>query len=102
MNIASTPLREKMIRAMKWRHLSPRTIEAYVSQVHQLALHYGRCPSQLSAAEIESYLFDMIEERCLAWKTVNQAAHAIRFLYREVLERDGFVDAWRASRSIIA
>ena len=88
MNIASTPLREKMIRAMKWRHLSPKTIEAYVSQVQQLARHYGRCPSQLSAAEIEAYLFAMIEERCLAWKTVNQAAHAIRFLYREVLERE--------------
>ena len=36
-----TPLREKMIKAMELRNLSPNTQRSYLSSVAGLANHYG-------------------------------------------------------------
>ena len=37
-----TPLRQKMIHELELHRNSPRTVDAYVTAVAQLAQHYGR------------------------------------------------------------
>ena len=39
-----TPLRERMLEDLRLRGLSPRTQEAYVGAVRQLAAHYHKPP----------------------------------------------------------
>lgn len=82
-----SPLRQQMIRAMTLRGLSLRTREAYLMWVTALAKYYHRRPEQLSSEQIQSYLFHLIDERHLAYASVNQAACAFRFLFGMVLKR---------------
>jgi len=51
-----TPLRAKMIRELELHRKSPKTIEAYVRAVAQLAAYYHRSPDLLSVEEIRDYL----------------------------------------------
>ncbi|MCV2219944.1 tyrosine-type recombinase/integrase, partial [Thauera sp. Sel9] len=44
-----------------------------------------RRPDQLSMAELQAYLLHLIVDKKLAYASVNQAACAFRFLFREVL-----------------
>lgn len=80
-------LRERMIAEMVYRNYAERTIELYVRHVGQLAKHYNRCPSKLSREEVQGYLVHLSRDRGLAYSTVNAAAVAAKFLYREVLDR---------------
>jgi hypothetical protein len=45
-----TPLRQKMIRAMDLKNLSPHTQRAYLAAVTGLTRHYQKSPDQISAA----------------------------------------------------
>jgi hypothetical protein len=55
-----TPLRQRMIRELELHRKAPKTAEAYLSAVIQLAQHYRRSPDQLSIEEIRSYLHYLI------------------------------------------
>jgi len=50
-----TQLRQRMIEDMQLRGLSPRTQEAYVRAVRQLAEHYGKTPDELTEEELRQY-----------------------------------------------
>lgn len=80
-----TPLRAQMIRELELRRRSPRTVNAYVSAVAQLAKYYGRSPDKIEVEEIRDYLHYLITERKAAFSTCNQHLAAIRFLYHHVL-----------------
>ena len=75
-----TPLRQRMLDALVLHGKAPRTQEAYISAVAQLARHYRRSPDTLDGAEIEAYLLHLLRERQLTRSTVNQAGCAINFL----------------------
>ena len=60
-----TSLRKKMIRELELHRKSPRTIEAYVTAVAQLARHFGRSPEGISLEEVRSFLHYLITERKL-------------------------------------
>lgn len=81
----TTTLRKRMIDAMVLRGFSPRTRESYVACVAGLARYYRCPPDQLDVQQIQAYLLHLIEERKLAYASVNQAACAIRFLLARVL-----------------
>ena len=81
-------LRERMDQAMVLRGFSTRTRESYLRCVTALARHYHRSPDQLDRAQIEAYLLHLIEERKLAYASVNQANCAIRFLFHRVLGQE--------------
>lgn len=85
-----TPLRKKMIRELELQRKSPRTIEAYVTAVAQLAEHYHRSPELISLEEVRDFLHDLITRRKLAFSSVNQKAGGIRFFYRHVLGQEDF------------
>jgi len=81
-----TELRARMIRQMQLHRLAPRTQEAYLAQVRQLAAFYRTPPNRLSPTQVQDYLHHLLEERKQAWSTVNQAMCALVFFYVRVLE----------------
>jgi len=82
-----TDLRRRMEEAMVLRGLALRTRETYLTCVAALAKHYRRSPDELDATQIQAYLLHLIQEKKLAYASVNQASCAIRFLFGQVLRR---------------
>jgi site-specific recombinase XerD len=76
-----------MLDDMVVRNLAARTHESYLAAVIGLAKHYGCGPDALSEAQVQGYLLHLIEERKLAWSSVNIACTALKFLYRVTLKR---------------
>lgn len=69
------------------KRYSDRTVEAYVRWIVAFVRFHGRRhPRLLGAADIESYLRYLVQERRVAASTQNQALAALRFLYVSVLE----------------
>ena len=58
-----TPLRQKMIRAMDLKNLSPYTQRAYLTAVTGLAKHYRQSPETISEAMIDDYLLYLKNEK---------------------------------------
>lgn len=80
-----TPLRERMIKAMRMHGFSPRTHESYLAAVTGLARFTRRSPDTLSKADLARYFEHLTLERQLAPASVRLAYNGIRFLYRQVL-----------------
>ncbi len=80
-------MRDRMEKEMKLRGYSQRTITAYVRVVHNFVRHHRRPAETMGSTEARAYLLHMIEEKKLAWPTVNQAVCALRFYYGQVLRR---------------
>src|SRR2546425_10814016 len=74
-------------RAIRLRHYSRHTEEAYVAWVRRFVRFAGlRHPASLGEAEVERFLSSLAELGVSA-TSQNQAASALRFLYEEVLGR---------------
>ena len=85
--MVTTPLREKMRERMRIRNYSVRTTEAYVSAVARFANHFHRSPESLGAAEVEAFQLHLRDVEKVSWSLFNQVTSALRFFYREILER---------------
>lgn len=83
-----TPLRALMIKQMEVDRLAPKTQEAYLGAVKGIARFYHRSPDQLDGHEIKNYIHYLLEERKLAWSSVNVAVNALAFLYVKTLGRE--------------
>jgi len=82
-------LLDRVRDALRVRHRSPRTVEAYVRWVRRYVLfHEKRHPSELGAEAIRKFLTHLAVEGRVSASTQNQALAALVFLYREVLARD--------------
>ena len=98
-------LRERVRRAIRLRHLSPRTEKAYWDWiVRYVIFHDKRHPEEMGAREITSFLSSLATDRKVSASTQNQALSALIFLYRKALEieiegLDGLVRA-RRKRSL--
>ena len=90
--------------AVRVRHYSPRTGEAYVGWVRRFVHHNGdRHPAALDVAAVEAFLSDLATHHGVSASTQNQARAALLFLYRVVLEAplpglDGVTRAKRPPR----
>ena len=84
-----TPLRQRMLDALKLRGMAARTCESYIDAVARLARHYGRSPDTLQAEQVQQYLLHLLRERHLARSSLNQYGCAFRFFYGTVLGLDG-------------
>jgi len=72
--------------AIRTRHYSPRTEEAYVSWVERFVRFHGlRHPRELDREDVNAFLTHLAVDRDLSASSQNQAASALMFLYREVL-----------------
>ena len=83
-------LLEKVTAVMRRKHYALRTEKTYRHWIlaflrfHRNAQGW-RHPSEMGAAEIESFLTHLAVERRVAAATQNQALNAIVFLYKQVL-----------------
>jgi integron integrase len=79
-----------MVRhAIRARHLSPRTEEAYVHWIRRFIVHHGkRHPREMGAAEVTQFLTDLAVRQHVSSSTSNQALSAVLFLYRHVVVKD--------------
>lgn len=72
--------------AIRTRHYSARTEEAYVGWARRfIAFHGRRHPRELGDAEVTAFLSALATRGNVASATQNQALAALRFLYRDVL-----------------
>lgn len=79
-------LRQQMSAAMTLRGFALRTHDTYLAHVTTLAKYYKKSPEQISSAELQAWLLHLIQEKHLAYASVNQASCALRFLYCVVLK----------------
>ena len=83
---APARLLDRLRHALRVRHYSIRTEQAYVDWVRRFILFHGkRHPVNLGASEVQAFLTHLAVERRVASPTQNQAKSALLFLYREVL-----------------
>ena len=73
--------------AIRARHYSIRTEEAYIRWIRQYIFFcHKQHPAQLGARDISAFLSHLAVKRNIAASTQNQALSALLFLYREVLD----------------
>jgi len=88
-------------KAIRVRHYSIRTEEAYLSWTKRFILfHNKRHPKTMGANEVQQFLNHLALERKVASATQNQALNALVFVYRHVLKQpfedmDGLIYAKR-------
>jgi site-specific recombinase XerD len=81
-------LRQRMSEELRVRGYAERTVTGYVGQAARFVKRYRKDPRELGMEDIRRYLVEMTEREKLSSSTVNQAIHALRFLYVEVLGRE--------------
>ena len=97
-------LLDRMRLAIRTRHYSRRTEEAYIGWVRRYVRFHGtRHPAELEPSAVASYLTHLANEARVSASTQSQALSALLFLYRDVLEKDfgwleGVVRAKRPKR----
>jgi integron integrase len=87
-------LLDEVREAIRTRHYSLRTEEAYVSWIKRFILFHGkRHPMEMGKDEITRFLSALAVHGQVSASTQNQALCALLFLYREVLSEDfGWLD----------
>jgi hypothetical protein len=83
-------LRQKMIRAMELKNLSPNTQRAYLAAVSGLARHYRQSPSVITKEMIEDYLLLLKKSR--ASNSCGLVLTGLRFFYTHVAPQTLLVD----------
>ena len=58
-----TPLRQRFIEDLQLRNRSPKTIEAYVYHVRELARHFKQSPDQLGDDQVHRYLLHLLHDK---------------------------------------
>jgi integrase/recombinase XerD len=83
-----TALRQKMIEDMQLHGFAPKTQEAYLSAVRQLAKHYRKSPDQIDEEELRGYFLFLKNEKHAARSTCTIALCGIKFFFQHTLGRE--------------
>jgi len=83
-----TPLRQKMHQDLQLAGLSPRTQEAYLRAVRQLADHFHQAPDRLTETQLREYLLYLKNDKHFAPASLQIAACGIKFFYTHTAPRD--------------
>ena len=96
-------LLDQVRHALRLKHYSLRTEQAYLSWIRRFILfHDKQHPLTMSTPEITTFLSYLATEQKVSASTQNQALNALLFLYRDVLVKDlpEPIDAIRARRPL--
>jgi len=87
-------LLDRVRDAVRVRHLSYRTEQAYVDWIRRFILfHNKRHPNEMDETYVSQFLTYLAVKKNVAVSTQNQAPSAILFLYHHVLNKElGWVD----------
>jgi len=97
-------LLDRVRQAIRTRHLSPHTEQAYIGWIKRFIFFHGkRHPVEMAEAEIAQFLSSLATDSHVSPSTQNQALNALLFLYHGVLEKkvgmiQGVVRAKRPTR----
>ena len=80
-----TPLRQRMLEDMQLRAFSPRTQEAYVRAVRQLAEHFRKSPDVITDEDLRQYFLHLTQVQHYARATVTIALCGIKFFVEHTL-----------------
>lgn len=99
---ARPKLLDQVREAIRTRHMSYRTEEAYAGWIRRFILFHGkRHPAELGPPQITQFVTALAVDRHVGASTQNQALAALLFLYREVFRRDpgwlGGIALWRTA-----
>jgi integron integrase len=101
---AKPKLLDRVREAIRTRHYSPRTEQAYVHWIRRyIFFHKVRHPAEMGKPELNAFLSHLAVKERVSASTQTQALSALVFLYKQVLERDiglleGVVRAKRPGR----
>ena len=73
-----TPLRQRMLEDLQLRNRSPKTIEAYVYHVRELARYFKHSPEQLGDDQIHRYLLHLLHDELRLRRLVLEPREADR------------------------
>src|SRR5919197_1832405 len=82
-----TPLRRRMLEDMQLRGLAPKTQQAYIRAVRQLAEYYDKSPDQITEEELRLYFLYLTTEKHLARSTTTVTLSALKFLFEHTLRQ---------------
>jgi site-specific recombinase XerD len=82
-------LMERVRHAIRLRHYSHRTEEAYVYWIRRdIVFHRKQHPAAMGAPDVSAFLEWLAVRQGISASTQNQALCALLFLYRELLQHD--------------
>lgn len=80
---------EQVRAALRTRHYSYRTEEAYIHWIKQyIFFHHKRHPMEMDEKEISEFLTYLAVNKNVAASTQNQALCAVIFLYKQVIQKE--------------
>jgi site-specific recombinase XerD len=75
---------------LRLRNFSERTVRHYTHTVAAFAKHFHKSPDQLGPEHVRTFLLFLLNERKLAWGTIQGARSALKFFYTRTLKRTWF------------
>jgi site-specific recombinase XerD len=85
-----TALRERMLEELRLRNYTARTIRSYTDAVVEFARYFHKSPDKLGPEHVRIYQLYLLNERKLAWQTIQVRVSALRFLYVRTLKQRWF------------
>lgn len=82
-----TALKQRMLEDLRIRNCAPSTVACYIRSVAAFAGHFHKSPDQLGPEEIRQYQLFLRDEKKVKLSTYIQAVAALRFFYRNTLNR---------------
>jgi integrase/recombinase XerD len=72
------------------RNFSQRTIRHYTHTAAEFARYFHKSPDQLGPEHVRTFLLYLLNERKLAWGTIQGARSALKILYMRTLKQTWF------------
>jgi integrase/recombinase XerD len=85
-----TELWQLMLEELRLRNFSPQTIRAYTATVADFARYFHQSPTQLGPEQVRRYQLYLLNEKKLAWQTLQVRMAALKFLYTRTLKQTWF------------
>jgi len=93
-------LRERMLKDLQLKGITPRTQKKYLREVTNLSHYFGKSPEELGEEEVKEYLLHLLEDKKLSRGTYKNYAAGIKFLYTTTLNRAEVVEKIRYPKAL--
>lgn len=88
-NMEGGNILDTLVRELKLRNYSPKTIKSYVRYNSDFLIFTGKSPRDITAEDIKKYLYNIAEKS--SESTLSVAYNALLFYYKTVFHRSFFV-----------
>ena len=85
-----TELRKRLQEELRLRNYTSATIRSYTATVAEFARYFHTSPDQLGPEQVRTYQLYLLNERKLAWPTIQVRMAGLRFFYTRTLKQSWF------------